>query len=105
MEISIQSVVILAKPSQTMSNEKEQSQTQEIRDVNYQYFMVNECAEGLPIYSLDRSGVLTCVPFYLFFSFVLHKPEQSASDLEDMKQVIDYLNSNLSEQRVRILNL
>lgn len=25
--------------------------------------------------------------------------EQSASDLEDMKQVIDYLNSNLSEQR------
>lgn len=36
-----------------MSNEKEQSQTQEIRDVNYQYFMVNECAEGLPIYSLD----------------------------------------------------
>lgn len=52
-----------------------------------------------------RSGVLTCVPFYLFFSFVLHKPEQSASDLEDMKQVIDYLNSNLAEQRVRILNL
>lgn len=51
------------------------------------------------------SGVLTCVPFYLFFSSVLHKPEQSASDLEDMKQVVDSLNSNLSEQKVRILNL